>query len=112
MLAVKLKPALLPRGRWNSILAPGDVIAALIERRQAIEPFEFMSLLNCQTDEDASRSFLSTKYRRGEWSKGSIHAVRLRGDDEDDERGLVPRPVAQATIAKRPWRLSVPDRSR
>ena len=46
-------PASVFRGGRDSILVPGDMIAALIKRREAIERFEFESLLDCQTDEDA-----------------------------------------------------------
>lgn len=46
---MSFQPSLLPRGRWSSILAPGNVIAALIERRQAIEGIEFKSFLDSET---------------------------------------------------------------
>src|SRR6202022_1488543 len=87
MLAVELQPALLPRGRWNSILAPGDVIAALIERRQVIEPFELKSLINCQTDEDAP-PILVDKISPGRVVPRISHAVRLRLRSKDPSEHL------------------------
>src|ERR1700730_3007281 len=58
VLAVEHQPAFFARGRWNTVFVPGDVITALIERRQAIECFELKSLLDCQTDENAPSVFV------------------------------------------------------
>jgi hypothetical protein len=47
------QPAFFPRAGGNSVFVPGDVIVALVERRQTIQRFEFKRLLDRQADQDA-----------------------------------------------------------
>jgi hypothetical protein len=50
VLAIKFQPALLTCDGGNSILVPGHVV--LIECWQAVEGFEFKSLVDRKTDQD------------------------------------------------------------
>lgn len=53
MFAVEFQPALFPRRRRHAIFAPGNMIAGLVERRLAIQGFEFKRLLDREANEDA-----------------------------------------------------------
>ena len=58
MLAVEFQPALFPRRRRNTVFVPSDMFPGLIDRRLAVQGFEFERLLDREADEDAPSVFV------------------------------------------------------
>src|ERR1700737_216274 len=71
------------------------MIAALVERRQVIERFEFNGLLNRQTNEDAPPIFIDKIPPRRMLPEVSLHAVRfhLRSRDPLEHQGTDRKPM-------------------